>query len=429
MAERTQMVVKHARFAEADLPAIVLSDPTLIQMDVPSSTIRLVADVNGHYPVNNLTTAVTSRILNVGVFRSFSGFTAMIKHERVEGAIVTLARFRLTDGTTLFWWNGSTWAIPTLNTQWNTEEEIATNIGMWQTPLTTGGRFGAVVNLQTSDRTVTPQLYEVRFGVNLRIHSWMEDMLYRSLAQDLKAKLRPVTDLIYTMTATVNTIDIGALITSIGIPFSPIDVDAAYNRTDAPEVDMRSGYNPSTKILTLNAPVASGKQMLIALIYQPEVVVNLTHQDFSEVEKVPAIIINSIELQDASPLQQGDYVINKSNSVALYVPPPYQGDIAFKMDILTPGGVDLARLFDAVLEYAENNRVLQSKALGEGFRFWLKEEFTNNSRPSGNDIHTAQCSGEICDVVFYKRAAQTTTRVDSVKLRGDFDQDIDTSGP
>lgn len=434
MAERQQMVVKRITFTESERSQMVLSDPTKIRLSSGENLVKLKEQEDGTFPLDT-TLNVVAPPASAGAFRSFTGFQAIIRHKKVNGTLVTSARFRLHDGTDPYWWNGSAWAVATdINAHWNTEAEVATNIPAFTVPRTNGGVWGCVVNLATTSVIATPDLYELKFGVNLRVHSFLEDIVFRSIAQDLKAKLRPVTDLIWKMPATGSTIDIAAAVAATGIPFNIKGIDAAYVRTDDPGLlsDVAQSFNSGTNVLTLSAPVTSGKVVQICLIYEPEVVVQLTHQDFTEVEKIPSVIMHTIELVNSSQMQQADYILDKTTMAAKVVPPPYRATLSFRIDSLAPGGIDLARLSESIMEWADNNPTVKSKALGELYALKLREEFSNESRPGMSDVHTARMRAEVHDVLFFKRAAQDGFGVGTVKVIGTSivsDQDDQAAAP
>jgi hypothetical protein len=153
------------------------------------------------------------------------------------------------------------------------------------------------------------------------------------------------------------------------------------------------------------------------------VAIEQTSQDFTEVEKVPAILISDFQEVNSGELPGGeDGVVNKNTGAAVRIPAPYRFDIQFTMILLAPSGVDLMRMLDSIVGLMENNPIIRSTAMDEGYRIWLIDEFATRTAPNLADVASSQAKFQIMDVLSFKRTAVVETGVTQLNLGLKFPQ-------
>jgi hypothetical protein len=418
MADSLRTLVKSFSFREEDRQDLVFSNAVLIMLDSQAGyggavTLR---PADGVYS----TAArpwVIARLASPGAARRLLGLEAAIDHVKLAGAVVTTEGFRLYDGTSHYFWNGSAWIVVSSGSSiWNTEGEVATNITAF--PLLPGRRFSVVVALGTTDRRYTPVLHGLKVAYEARLISMTEEILYRTVARALAAGARPLADVVLPIPAATSTIDVGGLVASSGIPFNLAGVEAVFNRDDDPELltDLLATYDSSTKVATLSAPIPAGKLAQVVIRHAPEVVVVSTHPDYTEVGKVPSYVIDDVQEVDSALTAQQESVVDKAGGGAIVIPAPYQGTIRFRVTGTGPSPLDAARMVDALKDWATRNQLLRSPALDEQFRLLLRGEYSGNSTPTGTGEGSASCTMEVQNVPSFSRPAAPGYAVRNVRI-------------
>jgi hypothetical protein len=401
MSEQVATVIKHFQFTEEDRTLIVLSDTAKIRLDGKLNAVVLKADADGKYP----TTAninVRSALTNPKAVRKLVGFEATILHAKVAGVPITGAGFRLHDGTSQWYHNGSAWVIST--SLWNTEAQVAANIATYNVKATR--TFGVVVNLTTTDDTATPQLQELKVAAEYKI-DFSEEIVYRTLVRALTENVRLLIDfalkVVFPGGSTIN-------LSTARIDYSPdiVDVDSVFDHTADPDhlTNLLSSYDAPTKVITLGTAIPVGNVAWIILVARPRVAVENTSQDFIEVEHTPALVITEIESAESSTLPSGDSVVNKGAGTIIETPAPFRENLRFTMLGHAPGGVAGERLWSALVQYLESNPVLRSPGLDEGYRLLKMGERGSRTIPNAANLHTFQLRFQLMDIVMYTRKAR-----------------------
>jgi len=413
MARRIKRLVKRFKFEEDNRARIELVSN--VRLDPLANRLKL------SEPYQSSGVAKTW-VTNPSSVKQWLGFEVVIHHAMTGGAAagvpvmtpITGAGYRLTDGTDEFWHNGAAWEVNT--TDWNTEEQVAANISSFPV---TPQKLGVVIQLTTTDLGYTPEVEEIRVLWASDVEFY-EDLVYRSLVRALRENIRPITDYLIKPGTATATIDLDQF--PLKTPYNVVGVDSVYDRTDDPDrlVDLLQSYNTGTKLITLNATLPTDHVATLRLIYEPEVSVT-TSQDFYEVAKVPALVLDDIDFVDAAPLAANDWVTNKGDGSAVKVFAPIQGDLEVSLLAYTDKGVDQQRLKEAIHRYFENNPTLRSTGLDEQFSLWLIDEYDMRNVPSPADIHTGRVRFRIRDVVVYARDSVDSFGVQRFNLTGTED--------
>lgn len=370
--------------------------------------VQLTPDAAGLYP----TTAnirVATELATMSRLQAWLAFQAVIDHQYVDNVQVTGAGFRLSNGTTEYWWNSTAWVdASALPNNWNTEAEVANNIATFQKTLR---RIVVITNLTTSDERYTPSLRTLKIAYNSDI-DFQDDLIYRSLIPLLRAQVRPTADYPIEMVATSQTIDLSSDQYALDTPYNIVGIDAVFNDTDDPShfVDLLASYNANTKVITLTGNLAAGKQAWIRFIYEPEVYVT-TSQDYSEIDKVPAVCLEDIQLVNAVELSQDDTVINVDTNQGVKVKAPTQGDLEIVLSGITDKGRDQQRLADSLKAFFANNPLLPSTGLGENYSLWLIDEYAMTTNAGRKELHSGRLRFRIVGALFFLKPAEPVTGI------------------
>lgn len=418
MAEKLDILIQDLTFYAEDRANLVFSDPTKIRLDSVRNVVELKKDaLTGKYPTD-ANIYVISPLFQPKAVRQWWMFQAFIDHVFRGTTALTSDGFRLHDGTNQYWHNGSAWVVNTTN--WNTEAQVVANISTFPD---TARKIRVVVNLVTTNGLYTPSLSLVKVAYKAKIQ-YMEDLIYRSLAPSLRSSFRTLIDFAFKAPFPGGTsLPVGPTLDAAKVPVNIIDADSVFDHTLDPDHlnNLLISYNTGTRVATLSGSIPVGNVAFIQLVVEPEVIIETTSQDFSEVEKVPSVIIDNLEAADSTPGNQDDFIVNKTTNAAIRLPAPYRFNIRGSIILLAPGAVDLTRMIDSIVEYMENNETIRSVGLDRRYRMMLVDEFSIETTPTVQDLHSARASFQIFDVVAYKRPAVSEFASKTIKLRGNMD--------
>jgi hypothetical protein len=415
--------IKLFTWHELDRERVVLGPDTRLNPETNRAQLGTYGEED--YPTaDNL--YVKSWVANPRAVRQWQGFEATVIHKRAgnDNAIKTSAAFRLSDGTSEYWWNGGAWVVSTAS--WNTEAEVAANISEFPA---TERKLQVVVNLKTTDPSVTPELVEVKVLYGALLDSEIEDMVERSLMPALRA-LRPITRVTLAKAGSDTSIELNTY--KLDTDYRVVDVDAVFNHTDDPEhvVDLYESHTtrstPSdpwtdgtVDVITLNALVAAGKTVWLRLRYEPVVAV-ATSRDWYELEHVPALIIESVTYR-GNKLGGEDHVGNKSDGSAWVIPAPRQGRLELTLRGVADKLIDAERLNHAVLGFFGDHPSLRSTGLDEPYRLWLVSEQEFRGRPNAEDVHEWRKTFRIENFRVWDQGAEPGYLVQRFLVRGSLD--------
>lgn len=409
--ERRATSIRTFTFGSLDRSTVMFSDPTKIRID-ESDTGQLSLQAGNLYPTDASLNIATS-IANPANLRALVGFQASIRNfKNATQALVTGAGFRLSDGTSQYYYNGSSWVVD--SSHWNTETDVANNISTFAQAITTK-KFGVIVNLFTTDGTATPELIAVKVAFEVKQQSWMDDLFIRSLVRNLKAQLQPIAEIQWKH-AGGNTVDIGAAIKSTGVPFNFVGVDSVFNYSADPDLDNNILLSAVGSIATLSGSLAAGTSLRLNVTYTPNVVVLTTSPDFIELDKLPAIVIEQIRTTGAHRALFSDEVINKAAGTAKQLKTPWIADLDFDIRAITPNSTDLLRLVEALIEFADDNTTITSQALDEQYRLQLIDEFDSNTSAQGSGVCESTASFRLHNVTLLRHSAVDTVVVKRLNI-------------
>lgn len=412
MAPRLKQLIQTFPFSEDQRSNVTLGPDVRLNPDM--HWLQLEEQADDTYKTDSGLFAKT-RVTTLRQLKKWLGFEAVAIHPRDDlGADLTSLGFRLSDSTDEFWWNGSVWVANTTN--WNTEAEVAAKIDQFSVD---SQSLQIVINLVTTDKTVTPVLKAIKLMFESELEH-QEDYVWRSLIPDLRNKVRPITDHPFVVPTTRNTLDLKVDF-KIETPYNVVGIDSVYDHTNDPKHlnDLFSSFDPNTLVVTLSASIVGGDVAWVRFIYEPEVAVT-TGQEYSEIAKVPALILSEIELVDSKEAGQEQSVSNKTAGSVKVLPGPLIADIQFTVRLLTNKAKDQVRLADEMKRYFIENPLLRSKGLDRDFRLWLIEEYRQTTEPTQKEIHSGRLRFRIVEALFFEKRAVDKFVVERFNLSGDM---------
>jgi len=408
---RVKRLIKRFQFEERNRSRITLG--TDVRLNPETHRLQLKETSAGTYPTTADLYAKTW-VTTPERVRQWLSFEAEIVHPKDDlGQPLTSAGYRLSDGTDEYWWDGGAWTVNT--TDWNTEQEVAANISDFPA---TAKQLQVIINLVTTDETVTPELAAVKVLYSADIEH-QEDYVYRSLVRLLRSEVRPISDYPIKLTAVTDVVDIDDY--PLETPYNVVGVDSVFDHTADPNhfTDLLASYDAPTKVITLTSAVAAGNILWVKFIWEPEVAVT-TAAEYTEVAKVPAIEISDINLVDSADTGTDDWVIDKGAGTAVKVFAPLQADIEFTLRGLTDSARDQHRLADELKRFFRNNPIIRSVGMDEEFRLWLLTEYDMATVANRDEIQSGRLRARIVKALFYERDAVDVYAVQRFNLTGDM---------
>lgn len=358
--------------------------------------------VSGAYPLTADLYART-RVTTPTSCRKWSGFMALsITHKNSVGALVTDVRYRLNDGTTDYYWStgASAWVVAAPN-NWNTEQEIADHIDTWPTQ-----SLGVVLNLSTTDPRLTPSVTEVRLMYETDLLQ-LEDYIVRSFIEEMREQLRPISLLAFESTGQTS-VDLKKL----QAPYDVIAIDAVYNNAiDPSHMNPLTGwaYNPGTKLLSIPAQ-PSGNVVEVRFIWRPHVVLTQS-QDYTEIAKIPAVVVTDIEVLRQRVIRERPYVLNKGTGQGFAFENGFQVDIRVPLLLIAPSARDLHAMGEEAQRFFANNPLLRVRGQDELYPLWTDTVYDDGFVPSQKETYSARLQARILNAVFYPEDARPITGV------------------
>jgi hypothetical protein len=401
---RLKRLIKIFRVEERRRESITLGANVRLNPDL--HLLQLIADEDTGFYSTDDDLEAKLWVFNPSKAIQWLGFQADYANVSVDGQVVTSVRFRLNDGTDDYWWDGGAWDNAPAAGEWNTEAEIAGNISTF--PIT-DKKLQVIVNLRTTNKKYTPVFREARVLYS-SIVEFQEDLIYRSLVPLLRDQIRVKGRYPFTLSADADpTVDIKNDY-PIETPYNVRSVDGVFNHTDDPDhlndlyqsanIVYDAQGNLTTFTITLSGSVPAGKVLWVDFLWEPEVAVT-TSQDYSEVEKVPSLVLDDINLLESSEAGPGEWIVNKADGSAVKLPPAIRGNLEILMHLITDKGVDQMRFADEVKRFFRNNTRMTAVGVDEEYDLWLMEEYDMTTAANRGDIHTGRMRFQIKEVRFW----------------------------
>lgn len=395
---RTQLALKKFTFQESDRQDVTLGANVRL---VPKRHRLELKEGTAGFPTSDDLFAKT-RLTTPQAGRGWRVFMAVVVNKKDNlGNVLTSVGFRLsTDGVDELYWDGGSWVAANPG-DWNTEAEINQGLPTFPTPKA----IQVIANLKTTDPSATPELLEVRLAYDAAIE-FQEDYL-RSLVRKFREQVRPFSEF-RVASSGGSTVDLGEVET----PYNITGVDCVFDLTDDPEsaTDLFDSYDSNTKLVTLTGGVPSGNIISVRFLYEPEVALT-TSQDYTELAKIPALVIDDVMAGDEHQLSDSCFLVDKSTGDGFVWRDAKQQDLEIPIQIITDKALDQQRFLGEIHRFFANNLFLFSIGLDEKFRLWLVEEYDQLTVPSQDELHTGRLRARIVKALFFPRAAEPVTGV------------------
>lgn len=440
MTERLQTIAKTLIFYDPVVrgSSVLYSDSSKICFHPDQYYVSLKQQSDGKYSTDAGIFVVTERVLIRSV-REFLALEVEISHVRVEGVVVTSHRLRLHDGTDQFYWkpavaanplavppvagSPAAWTKIVTGEEWNTEDEVSVSLASFKPASKT---LGVVINLRTTDSSVTPVVHYVKLAASVRSPSTLEDILARSLVAKMRTDIRPLAELSFTLPADTDEIDLGAFLADKTIPkpaFVVTDVEGVFlSRLEDPDQseNLLEAYDSGDKVISLSKTFEMQKKVLISVVYAPPVALWRQSVDYYKPKVIPEVVITQTMAMEGSQLPGGELQVRRGNE-RLIIRAPYRYSLQCSVMGFSPSAKDEARLGDELLAFFQDNEILEGRATGDRYRLQVMQEFqdmTEDGYPA--EVCTGTMTFKIHNLLLYRGGHRTQRLVQELHVGGDF---------
>jgi hypothetical protein len=412
----SQKLLKVFEFCNDNRARLTLSDSTKIRLNAETNQIELViqsyepATGKAIYPLDTDLT-VTTWLASPSALLEWLSFAveprAGLQPVDEAGAAVTSLGFKLNDGTDDRYWDGAAWSVAGA-TDWSTEAEIATNISTFPA---TPQKLAVVACLATTDKYQAPTLKSIDVLMDIGIEDYIESLIHDALVGSMKASIRPVFS--YGLAAPGGAVlKLKKLEQNVNI----VSVQGVYDHEADPKhrTSLVSSYNSASLNITLTGSVARGTKLWVDLVIEPEVFVNFGDQDYIEVHKIPAVVLESIDFtgnsiygtQVAKDIGAGTASVRKM---------PLHLDIEISVRLIAGDTRTLMRMRGKALEHGANTPLLLWEQVDDETSMRITNEGSFNPRPNLEGVHDATYGLVLEDFTLWLRPEETKYLIQSVK--------------
>jgi hypothetical protein len=377
-----------------------------LRLDPRSNTIKIPTS-HGAYSLDETLTAESSVSRPLAVKR-WLAFSASVKHKKSPdggAAFVTSARFKLGDGVSWYWWNGTQWIAN--DPQWNTETQISQGIESFPVTQTA---VQVRVNLRTTDQRVGPELVEIKFAYSAVIES-IDDVVLRSLRRTL------ATQTVIGRVDMISPTD-GAtsFVVSLKNHYVVTGIDSVFDETEDPEhlSDLYQSWNGATNTVTTSALIPAGHVVRINFKHTAEVALH-TDVDYREMKVIPAIGFTSTQEIDQG-YTSSDYVINLATNRGYRLARARQFDLVITLELAASKLWDLMRLAEMVKMTCGDHAKVTSLGTDESFDLAIHEPFIVRNTSGTRNVHVGTMSLTVKRVLSFEAGHTLVTGLDSFKV-------------
>lgn len=382
-----------------------------VRLHPKRNRLEITPNEDGTFPTDPDLFART-RLTTPEACRGWKGFFAVSNNPKGPGNVVlTDIRFKLSDGATDYYWNSGAndWTPAALN-NWNTEQEVADNIDKWPRQA-----MQVVVNLSTTDKNETPSVDEIRLAYDTDM-VFLEDYVVRSLMDEMKSLVRPISRVSFKTTAAGQTVfSLG----DIQTPYEIVDIDAVYNDTQDPirfnPID--HVYDAVANTVTTTSGQGNNEVVTVMFSWQPVVTIRRS-QDFSEIGKIPAIVISDQGIENRREIRARPYLINKSTGAGWVFENGYQADIRLSILFITGLLRDQHVMEQEIARFFENHSTLFVRGQDERYQVEVTRDFDDASVATKKELNTGRLTVLVRNAVFYPEDAKEITGVTSFAITG-----------
>jgi hypothetical protein len=409
MTQRLRKLIKEFVFIESNRRRLTLG--TSVRLNPDQSRLELVLQpATGLYPTDPDLFA-TTWLTTPARAKKWLMFEAIVRNKvDFHNQLVTAVQYRLSaDGVSQLWWNGTAWVAPVAG-QWNSEADISTNLSSF--PIATRS-LQIVVNLSTTDPNQTPEVFRLKVLYASDIE-FQEEYVARSLIPAMRNEIHPITDYVISSAAGQTS----AALTGVEETYDIVGVDSVFNSTTDPYQlnNIFSSYNPTTKLVTWTGSPSFGDKIWIKFSYTPKMILAQS-QDFTELSKIPCILIESVDSGKETKINKAEWVIDRATNAGFRLADGFQVDLDITMKLTADKLKDLDRMADQAKAFFKD-RLLTSVGQDEEFRLYTISEYTQALSETQSELHSARLRARICNAVFYPNDAKPVHGVKRFLMNG-----------
>jgi hypothetical protein len=321
----------------------------------------------------------------------------------------TSVRFKLNDGTSDYYWDGAQWSAAGA-TDWNDQQTVVENIATFASE-TLSQQLGLVINLVTTDRFVTPTIKYIDLLMECRI-DYLRSLVADSVLPSLREGLRVRVDFVVRAAGGLN-ISLADLETA----FNLVSVEAVFNHDSDPLhlVDLLDSYDATSKIITATTAFTRGDRVWIEFLAEPEIYLNFSSQDYTEVEKLPAAVVDSFSIAGNEVFGEAS-VRDISTMQATVRRWPFRLALTFEILLLAEKNRTLLAMMDRALAHFASTPLLNWRALDESVSMQMVDEGSFTPRPSLDDQHQSGFTVRIDDLFLWLRPAEVLPLVQQLNI-------------
>lgn len=405
-----QKLVKEFSFEEDRRASLTFSDATKIRLDPKDHRLKL--KVVGYDPVTgdslystDTDLTVTTWVTNPQTLRQWLGFD--VEPLPAQQPAGTSVGFRLNDGTDDRYWDGGTWAVAGAS-DWNDQATVSANIDSFPAA---SQSLGLVINLVTTDETVTPTVKCINVLMHCAIN-YIRSIVADAIIPSLRDSIQPTLD--FALLSNGGTV---VSLRDMQTFYTVASIEAVYNHTQDPnhQTDLLSSYDAASKNIRLTAEVPRGDAVWIDFKVEPEVYLNWASQDYVEVEKIPAIVVENFTLAGNEVFAQ-QIVRDISTNRATVRRFPFRLSLEFEVLLLAENNQTLLAMMDKALEHAANNSRFHWPAVDEYLPCTMPTVALFRPKPNLSDKHESRYNLRLDNIYLWLRPAEAAYLVQNFNL-------------
>jgi hypothetical protein len=410
----SQRILKCFNFEERFRSRLTFSDASKIRLNSTTNpgrpqlqlAVQSYNRVTGEsvYPLDTDLT-VTTRVENPDTLKQLLGFNPTPR-DALQPAGTTV-RYKINDGTNDRYWDGGAWSIAGAG-DWNSALVVVQNIDTYPV---TSQQFGLVINMLTTDETVTPSLYFVDVLMDCQI-DYFRSILADALIPSIRNGLQVPLD--FVMSAPGGTI---LNLLDVETKYNVQSVEAVYDHTSDPNhaTDLFSSYDSASEVITLSAPIARGNAAWLIFTSEPEVSLNWPSQDYTEVKSLPAVVIDTVELI-GNEIWGEQAVKNADANTASVRRFPLRLRIELGVRLLAEKNRTLLAMLDRALSHVAETPLLPWPAVDEQISMRTLTEGLFQQRPNLSGVHETGYTLVLDDVHLFLRPEETKYLVQQLNI-------------
>lgn len=401
-----QSLVKEFTFDERIRSRVTFSDADKIRLNADTHRLELKSigfdDASRRYYCST-DDGIWARVAatNPEAVRQWLGFCCTPREDQHPDG--TSVGFRLSDGTSDYFWDGNDWVeAEDDEDDWSPESDVAEHISTFPA---TSKRLGVVINLKTTDRFTTPTVSAVSVLMSCRVRyveSLVADSLLASLAE------QPF-EMDYSLRAAG-----GAAISvkELDDKYAVSDVTGVYNLTTDSDraTNLRSSFDATNRRVLLSSSVNAGTPVWLELSALIQSYLNFASEDYVEVQKTPAVILDSFTMSAVEIAAQA-WVHSVATHQAVVRRFPILAQLEFAVTLLTDSSATLLAMQERILQFVADNPLLRWRALDEEIALSMPDGGHFEPRPNFSRKHSGTCTMLLRNIHLWLASAQTLPTV------------------